>query len=117
MPQLIQCIDQVARDKKRDVLFLCFGIDKDILFNYKRSTIRKKILTWLDCNAIPYFECSAVTSDKSGGWYLGEIYIDIPFDTENEQYRKLADYLEDEKGMVKHKSVGFYIYPYKSAIE
>ena len=117
MPQLIQYIDEIARDKKRDVLFLRFGIDKGILFNYERSSVRKKILAWLDCSAIPYVECSSSTSATGGDWYLGEIYLDISFDNENEKYRKLADYLEDENGVVKHKNVGFYIYPYKSAIE
>ena len=114
MPQLIQYLDEIARDKKRDILFLRFA--KDMFFNYERSRIRKRILAWFDQNAIPYEECMEGTSDKGGGWYLGEVYLDVPFDTENEQYKRLAAYLEDDKGKVKHRNVGFYIYPYASAI-
>ena len=63
-----------------------------------------------------YFECSGRTSDMSSGWYLGKIYLVIPFDTENEQYSKLADYLEDEKGVMRHSNVGCYRSPYKNLV-
>ena len=115
MPQIIDYIDVITREKKRDVLFLTFS--KRIFFNYKRSTLRKRILAWLDQNNIQYEKFMAVTSDKGDCMYLGEIYLDVPFDTENEQYKKLVNYLEDDKGVVKHRNVGFYIYPLESALK
>lgn len=117
MPQLLQYMDQIARDKKRDVLLLSFNVGQLPTFNYRKIPVRKKILAWLDCNTIPYVECSICTSDVGTSLYQGEIYLDVPFDTENEQYKKLADYLEDENGVVKHKKVGFHYYPYALAIK
>ena len=38
MPQIIQYIDQIARDKKRDVLLLSFNEGKLPTFNYKGAS-------------------------------------------------------------------------------
>lgn len=109
MPQLIRNIDEIARDKKRDVLFLRFGDG----FDFERLPIRRKIMSWLDENAIPYERCVACPSNIEVLSYFGEIYLDVPFDKRNAQYLKLLEYLEDGQGVMKHKKVGFYVWPYK----
>ena len=99
MPQLLQHIDAIAREKNRDVLFVHF---EDYEENEQNpDSNRQDVLSWLEQNNIPYEKCMGLEEEGSIDSYWGDIYIDVPFDLENEQYQILSDYLEDEEGVMK----------------
>ena len=115
MPQLLQHIDAIAREKNRDVLFVHFE-------NYEENeqnpdSNRQDVLSWLEQNDIPYDKCMGLEEEGSIDSYWGDIYIDVPFDLENEQYQILSDYLEDEEGVMKIEGVYFFVLYLETAIE
>ena len=115
MPQLLQHIDAIAREKNRDVLFVHFE-------NYEENeqnpdSNRQDVLSWLEQNDIPYEKCMGLEEEGSIDSYWGDIYIDVPFDLENEQYQILSDYLEDEEGVMKIEGVYFFVLYLETAIE
>lgn len=115
MPQLMQHIDAIAREKNRDVLFVHFE-------NYEENeqnpdSNRQDVLSWLEQNDIPYEKCMGLEEESSIDSYWGDIYIDVPFDLENEQYQMLSDYLEDEHGEMKIEGVYFFVLYLETAIE
>lgn len=112
MPQLVDYIDKICRDKKRDVLFLRFG---DPLGGQFPTATRKKIITWLNENAIPYKDCTGYFSNSGYMSADQSIYLDIPYNLDNPQYQKVADYLEDTDGVIKHKGVEFLLLTYERA--
>lgn len=112
MPQLVDYIDNICRDNKRDVLFLRFGDPLDRQFP---TAARKKILTWLSENAIPYIDCVGHFSNSGCLSADQSIYLDIPYDLDNPLYQKVADYLEDADGVIKHKGVEFLLLTYERA--
>ena len=115
MPQLLQHIDAISREKNRDVLFVHFeNYEKD---DQNPDSNRQKVLTWLEQNSIPYVACMGLEEEGLVDSYLGDIYIDIPFDLENQQYLLLSDYLEDEQGEMKIEGVFFFVLYLETAIE
>ena len=115
MPQLLQHIDAIAREKNRDVLFVHF---EDYEENEQNpDSNRQDVLSWLEQNNIPYEKCMGLEEEGSIDSYWGDIYIDVPFDLENEQYHILSDYLEDEEGVMKIEGVYFFVLYLETAIE
>lgn len=115
MPQLLQHIDAIAREKNRDVLFVHF---EDYEENEQNpDSNRQDVLSWLEQNDIPYEKCMGLEEEGSIDSYWGDIYIDVPFDLENEQYQILSDYLEDEEGVMKIEGVYFFVLYLETAIE
>lgn len=115
MPQLLQHIDAISREKNRDVLFVHFeNYEKD---DQNPDSNRQKVLTWLEQNNISYVSCMGLEEEGLVDSYLGDIYIDIPFDLENQQYLLLSDYLEDEQGEMKIEGVFFFVLYLETAIE
>ena len=59
-------------------------------------------------------------SSKSG-WisfpYLGELYLDVPFDETDSQYQLLYEHLENVDGSMKIEGVIWWCYPLEKAIE
>jgi hypothetical protein len=111
MPQVLKHIDYIARQKQRDVLYLTFINEPFKSFfsepepsdHYWKqpNSIRSKILIWLDENGFSWKECGEPA--RISGWrsYAGQIYIDVPFDTNDPEYQKLVEYLEDGNGNIK----------------
>ena len=119
MPMLLEHIDAIARQKGRDVLMITFypgarsffGIEDeeekvDIFdFDYKKSKARQKVIEWLNENKIVWQPCGEIANENMMIGYLGSVYLDVPFDPENETYRKLNEYLENPDGSSKVKGV------------
>lgn len=123
MPMIIEHIDAIARKKGRDVLFLDFPQrTKDIFklshIDWNNVPIRKQIINWMNDNDIEWSMCGFIADENSiiGGYY-GRIYVDVPFDTENPIYIKLANYLETPEGKIKHKGVTFNYMPLEMAMK
>ena len=124
MPQLINHIDKIARDKKRDVLYLTFEdaqeINEDAIFHvvdYENHPARKTIIEWFDCNNVPYEECGDIASVNMIVGYMGQLYIDVPYELNNPDYQKLQNFLEDENGEVRFDGVKFWIFPLERAMK
>ena len=122
MPMLIEHIDAIARKKQRDVLFIYFhpenwgNHDVGDNYDYKQDTRRTEVLSWFDTHGIAWQRCGPVASETSFRSYLGEIYIDIPFDENNPQYQLARDYLENADGTMRDDNVRFYCLPLEVAM-
>ena len=115
MPLLIDHIDAIAREKKRDVLFVHFENyveDKDL-----EDNARETLMAWLDENGIAYTPCMGLEDNEVINSYLGDLYIDLPFDENNPSYQILSNHLEDEEGNMKIEDVYFYVLSLEIALE
>lgn len=123
MPRILDSINTIASQLQRDVLFLTFcrqaphagsGMFADEaaqLPDWENNPARQAILLWLDEAGIPFRECYGVWPEGLIlAPYDGTVYLDIPHDPELPQYRKLADFLEDEHGRTRHDGVGFHLF-------
>ncbi len=110
MPQIVEHIDKIAREKKRDVLFVTFQNEDNTLnsLNYEEFKFRKELLIWLDEHNISFKKCGHIASENGWEAYRGQIYIDLPFDENNEQYNLLDKHLMNEDNTPKIKGVNFY---------
>ena len=117
MPQILKHIDKIAREKQRDVLFIDFDREMYPSYDYKNYEERKKLLQWLDKNNIPYEECGHMASEYEWESYRGQLYIDIPFDKNNEEYKNLNELLENPDGSMKIPGVNFWYLPLKVAMK
>ena len=113
MPVMLRHIDAIAREKQRDVLYLEFhpeGREERRGYRYGDDPVRAAILAWLDEQGFRWERCGPYADIRIiEETYRGLIYIDIAFDEKNEQYRRLAAYLEYPDGTIRQPSVRFYI--------
>lgn len=49
--------------------------------------------------------------------YLGQIYLDIPFDESNPQYQRINQYVENPDGSLKDPDIAMYCLPLEMAME
>lgn len=84
MPQLLEHIDKIARDKKRDVLYIEFNetqgktdIKNYFSYDYETDTKRIDFIKWLNDNKVPFEECGPIARENGWESYRGQLYIDI----------------------------------------
>ncbi|QIO08346.1 hypothetical protein G8D99_04475 [Acinetobacter lanii] len=107
MPQLLQHIDAIAREKNRDVLFLHFE-------HYQEDgegddPIRSIVLAWLEDHEIEYQPCMGLEQEGFVDTYVGDIYVDLAVDEDDATYRELCEYLEDDEGNMLLDGVLFFV--------
>ena len=116
MPQLIEHIDAIARKKQRDVLFIRFSDPLDLgddwneppnTWDWKSSTVRQAVISWLDKHQIGWCPCGDVASTNCMTSYAGQIYVDVPFDEADPVFRKLVRHLENPDGSMRLPGVLF----------
>ena len=107
MTQIIQHIDAIARQKKRAVLFLIFHSNDNKRLNWKNLPIRQTIINWLEVNKIDWEPCGSYANQNRIEPYRGQIYLDIPFNIEDQKYQQLRDYLELPNGEMRFNDVRF----------
>lgn len=115
MPMLIHHIDAIAREKKRDVLFLHFENyieDKDL-----EDNARNTVLAWLDEHGIAYTPCMGIEDESIIDGYLGDVYLELPFDEQDPQYQLVQQHLEDDEGNMKIEDVFFFVLSFEVALE
>ena len=91
MPKLLKHIDAIAREKNRDVLFLHFE-------NYQEY----------DDGGDPI---------RSIDTYAGDVFIDLAMDENDQRYRELSEYLEDDEGNMMLDGVLFFVLSLEIALE
>jgi len=121
MPLLLEHIDAISRKKQRDVLFLTFhpknwSIFDEEIYDYQKDKRRKKVLKWFDKHGIPWQMCGPQASENGFSSYLGEIYIDVPYDENNPQYQRIIKYLENPDGTMRDEHIGFYYMTFEQAM-
>lgn len=116
MPQLIDHIDKIAREKGRDVLYIIF--DRKIFDNYEWDEwpIRKETIKWFEENNIKTIECMGVASENGFESYRGQLYIDVLYDENVPEYIKVRDYLENKDGSMRIPGVLFCYLPLEHAL-
>ena len=115
MPKLLKHIDEIAREKNRDVLFIHFE-------NYEENgqgddPIRSIVLDWLEDHEIEYQPCMGLEQEGYIETYCGDIHIDLAFDKNNPLYQELSEYLEDEEGNMRIDGVLFFVLSLETALE
>jgi hypothetical protein len=110
MPQTLEHVDAIARRLKRDALYLDFvKAKRPHREDYRRLESRARIVQWLDSEGIGWCECGPFASETVIGSYAGEIFIDVPFDENDVQYRKVQAFLEYPDGTTRFDDVKFYV--------
>ncbi len=111
MPQLLNHIDYIGRQKQRDVLTVEFhNFKTGFTGDYRQSQVRIDILAAFDLNGIAYQECIGYASETRFDSYRGQIYIDVPFDRADQQYRIVEALLENVDGTTKFDKAWFIAY-------
>ena len=117
MPYLIKHIDQIAREKNRDVLFIVF--DRDVFDdgNHDEWPARKDVISWFESHNIKIQPCGNIASEHGFDSYSGQLYIDVPFDESNPEYTKARDYLENPDGSMRTPGITFCYLPLERAMK
>jgi len=116
MPQLIEHIDAIARQKRRAVLYLEFHPATGWRhYRYQADAARDMVLAWLDAHQIGWQPCGPIADPCTMPPYLGQVYLDVPYDEALPAYRILRDYLELPDGSMRHAGVNFYALPLELA--
>lgn len=112
MPQILKNIDQIAREKQRDVLTIEFH-DKASGFklDYHQNESRKIILDWFIANDIPHCGCGPFASENRLDSYRGQIYLDVPYDKTDPVFQKVKSFLEHLDGSSKFEGAWFCYLP------
>jgi hypothetical protein len=134
----LKYIDEIAREKQRDVLFLEFhplqtlnpycteSLEYEIKwfesemrtqsYRYTEDKIRDEIIENLNKMNIPWELCEGLPTG-----YLesskGQIYLDVPFDENLPQYQALQEYLEYPDGTMRFPTVRFHFLTLEKAME
>lgn len=111
MPQLLRNIDQIGRQKKRDVMSVEFNnVENGARGDYRTNQARKDILVAFDASGVIYEECAGYASETRFDSYRGQIYIDVPFDRADPQYQEVEALLENVDGTAKFEAACLNVY-------
>jgi hypothetical protein len=114
MPGLIEHIDAIARKQGRAVLYLEFHPQprgERRAWRFEDDPVRAAVLAWLDAHAVPWRECGPFADPRVMAPWLGQVWIDVPYDEALPEYRLLRDYLENPDGTMRHDGVRFHAMP------
>lgn len=124
MPQLIDFIDKIARDKQRGVLFLMFSAapctkptEYEPADDYEAHGSRQAILQWCRGNGIRVVPCGGVASENFMEGYSGQLYLDVPYDEQDPVYQALDAYLCHPDGTSRFPDVMFCYLPLEVAMK
>ena len=121
MPQLMKTLDEIAREKQRDVLCVMFFDPRRLIpkqLSVARRKLRSELIQFLDDHSISWSECfDPATENMLIYPFSGSIYLDVPYDLADPAYRLVADYLETPDGEPKYKDMHFGVRTLDAAIK
>ena len=126
MPQLIEHIDAIARQKKRGVLYLEFHPGKKwdnedqswLEYDYSQDTRRAEVIKWFDEHGISWQICGHFANECIIECpYFGDIYINVPYDESDPQYQFVRDYIEYPDETLRDENVRWYYLPLEIAMK
>lgn len=115
----IEHIDAIARAKKRDVIFVEFHqLEKGkrrknrhpydaLVLEWEHLPARRKVIEWLDAQAIRWSPCGNFADLDYVLSYRGQLYIDLPYDSELPVFQQLTAFLEKPDGSTRIPGVKF----------
>lgn len=113
----IEHIDKIARELQRGVLFIAFSRDLFRSYEYKNNKERNDLIQWLNDREIAYTRCASIASERTMESYRGQLYIDLPFDVNNEKFQELDEHLCNADNTPKIPGVLFYYLSLDAAME
>ncbi|NYE60727.1 hypothetical protein FHW58_001879 [Duganella sp. 1224] len=117
MPQLIEHIDAIARRQRRAVLYLEFHrATPQRRYDYAHDAQRGAVLAWLDAHGLAWGPCGEFADVNVMSSYMGQIYLEVPYDESLAAYRLVRDYLEHPDGSMRHPTVRFCVMPLDYAL-
>jgi hypothetical protein len=119
MPALIEHIDAIARAEKRAVLYLEFHpleAGERRAYRFEEDAVRSGVLSWLDAHGMRWRACGPFADPHRMASYLGQVYLDVPYDEALAEYRMLRDFLEHPDGTMRQRGVRFYAMPLEFAM-
>lgn len=117
MPQLIRAIDDIAREKQRDVIFVQFhNFSTGFVADYRTNPSREAIISWLDEQHITYIPCGGFDSGCIVEGYDGELYIDVPIDENNDDFVKLFEWFIGGGGRPRYDNAWLFYLPLAVAL-
>jgi hypothetical protein len=111
MPGLIEHIDAIARAENRAVLYLEFhppALGGWRNYRFEEDPARIGVLGWLDEHHVGWRPCGPFADPRTMASYLGQVYLDVPYDEFLPEYQMLRDFLEHPDGTMRHAGVRFY---------
>ena len=123
MPRLIEHIDVIARKKQSGVFFISFDPKRSIFddrtepYQWKEDSVRKMICNWLTEQQISWYPCNGIASESFMSNYRGQVYLDIPYDENNEKYKLANEFLENPDGSNCFDNVNFWQLPLEVAMQ
>jgi hypothetical protein len=121
MPQILNTLDEIAREKQRDVLCVMFfdpkkGIPKHL--SAARRNLRAALIQFLEDHSIAWSECFDPGCENLLFYpYYCSMYLDGPYDLADPAYRLVADYLETPDGKPRTKDMRFGVRTLDAAIK
>ena len=115
MPYLMHHIDEIARQKKRNIIFVKFTRVETISVEKHLKKIeprRKMIIKWLSNRKIKWQPCYDVFRGHIELPYDGHLYIELSVDKRDHTYLEFCKLLENEDETPKFKGVSLWIFRY-----
>jgi len=112
MPELIEHIDAIARQRGRAVLYLEFhptGRAERADYRYEDDTTRQAVLEWLATHGHEWVRCGPFAQPGTMRPYEGQICLGVEFNESLPEYREVRDYLEFPNGNMRIAGVRFYL--------
>lgn len=116
MPQLIEYIDAIARQKQRTVLYVIFNENQHQSVDYRHLPQRVALISWLNQHGIVWQECGPVADPSRIPGYRGQLYFDVPMDEMDSRYRLLCQHLENTDGSMRIEGIHFCYLPLEAAM-
>lgn len=132
MVMLIEHIDAIARKEQRDVLYVQFHqptSDEDLKeenvdglgffdeLDWEHLPRRRQIIGWLDAHGIGWRHCADFANENGIFPYLGQIYIDLPYDPTLPAYKELQAFLENPDDSMRFPDTTFCYVPLEMAMK
>ncbi|QNA88133.1 hypothetical protein G4G28_05840 [Massilia sp. Dwa41.01b] len=120
MPRHIEHIDAIARRQQADALYIEFHPQPFAQwrnYRYEDDATRSAVLAWLDAHGVGWTACGPFADPRVMAPYLGQVYLDVPYDEALPAYRQLRDYLEHPDGSMRHDGVRFCVMPLDYAMQ
>jgi hypothetical protein len=118
MADLLYHIDEIARRKKTDVVWIAFEYEEPGNWERMPQRLRQhrtEIILWMEQRQIPYEHCFGVFGGALEEPYRGDLCVDLPIDKTNKYFAALEEILEHSDKSPKIDGVQFYLLSLKIA--
>lgn len=118
MADLLYHIDEIARIKEADVVWIAFEYEQPGDWEKMPPSLRQQraqIICWLEQRKIDYQHCFGFFDGALEEPYRGDLFVDLPIDKINKNFAALEAMLENPDTSPKIEGVRFYLLALKAA--